>query len=241
MSTSVAVVGATGKLGSQLCQLISDDPDFTLVAQLRSTSGLEEMLSADIVADVSLPSVSKSVVEFAISHGKNVLVGTSGWSAERIATLEPLLATHPEVGVLFVSNFSLGSTVAAHVAAQVAQYFDSIEIVETHGVTKVDSPSGTAVATAERISAVRGADVIAPHVEQRARGELVAGIPVHSLRMNGVLAKQDVVFGGVGETVTVSHLTTSNQSYEVGLMASLRKIVGLRGLLVGLDKVLDLS
>ena len=240
MTTSVAVVGATGKLGQQLCQLIRESDDFTLVAELRSTSDLSDMLAADIVADVSLPSISKSVLEFAVTNGKNILVGTSGWSTERIASMDALFAAHPQVGVLFVPNFSLGSTVAAHVAALVAQHFDSIEIVETHGVTKVDSPSGTAVATAERISVARAGEVAAPHAEQRARGELVAGVPVHSLRMMGVLAKQDVVFGGVGETVTISHLTTSNQSYAAGLMASLRKTVGLTGVLVGLDKVIDL-
>lgn len=81
---------------------------------------------------------------------------------------------------------------------------------------------------------------MAPHAEQRARGELIDGVPVHSLRMAGTLAKQDVIFGGVGETVTISHVTTSNQSYAAGLMASLRKTVGLTGLVVGLDKVLDL-
>lgn len=240
MTTSVAVVGATGKLGSQLCQLIRDSDDFTLAAELRSTSELNEMLGADIIADVSLPAISKSVLEFAVTHGKNILVGTSGWSTERIASMDALFAAHPQVGVLFVPNFSLGSTVAAHVAALVAEHFDSIEIIETHGVTKVDSPSGTAVATAERISVSRGGDVPAPHAEQRARGELVAGVPVHSLRMHGVLAKQDVIFGGVGETVTISHLTTSNQAYAAGLMASLRKTVGLTGVLVGLDKVIDL-
>jgi 4-hydroxy-tetrahydrodipicolinate reductase len=240
VTTSVAVVGSTGKLGSQLCQLIRESDDFTLVAELRSTSDVGEVLAADIVVDVSLPQVSKSVIEFAVTHGKNILVGTSGWSRERIATLEPLFAAHPEVGVLFVPNFSLGSTVAAHVAAILAEHFDSIEIVETHGLTKVDSPSGTAVATAEKIAAVRAGDVVAPHAEQRARGELIEGVPVHSLRMAGTLAKQDVIFGGVGESVTISHLTTSNQSYAAGLMASLRKTVGLSGVVVGLDKVLDL-
>ncbi len=240
MTTSVAVVGATGKLGSQLCQLIRESDDFTLAAELRSTSDLSEMLVADIVADVSLPSISKSVVEFAVTNGKNILVGTSGWSSSRIASMDALFAAHPNVGVLFVPNFSLGSTIAAHVASIVAEHFESVEIIETHGVTKVDSPSGTAVATAERISAARDGDISTPHAEQRARGELVSGVSVHSLRMPGVHAKQDVIFGGVGETVTVSHLTTSNQSYAAGLMASLRKTVSLTGVLVGLDKVLDL-
>lgn len=241
MSISVAVVGATGKLGSQLCSLIEASDDFVLAAQLSSKSDLAEMLPADIVADVSLPSVSRSVIEYAVTHGKNILVGTSGWSTERIASLDSLFAQHPDVGALFVPNFSLGATVSAHVASILATYFDSIEIVETHATTKVDSPSGTAVAAAERISLARGGDILAPHVEQRARGELVAGVPVHSLRMAGVLAKQDIVFGGLGETVTVSHVTSSNESYAAGLMASLRATVNLRGVMVGLDHVIKLA
>ncbi len=208
MTTSVAVVGASGKLGSLVCRLINESEDFTLAAQLGSQSDLSEMLVADIVVDVSLPSISRKVLEFAVENGKSIMIGTSGWSAERINQVEPLIESHPEVGVIFISNFSLGSALSAHLATLAAKHFDSIEIIEAHGIHKVDSPSGTAVSTAERIGKVRDQDVQAPHADQRARGQLVAGVPVHSLRMEGVVAKQDVIFGGNGETVTTSNHCT---------------------------------
>lgn len=241
MTTSVAVVGASGKLGALVCQLVDDSDDFTLAAALNSRSDLSEMLAADVVVDVSLPAVSKRVIEFAVENGKSVLVGTSGWSRERIAALRPLIDAHPEIGVIFIANFSLGSALATHLATLAAPFYDSIEIVETHGVTKVDSPSGTAVNTAERIAVMRDDDIQAPHADQRARGQLVAGVPVHSLRMEGVLAKQDVIFGGLGETVTITHSTLSNRSYEAGIMASLRALGAVRGTVVGLDQVINLS
>ena len=240
MTTSVAVVGASGKLGSLVCRLITESEDFTLAAQLGSQSDLNEMLVADIVVDVSLPSISRKVLEFAVENGKSIMIGTSGWSAERINQVEPLIESHPEVGVIFISNFSLGSALSAHLATLAAKHFDSIEIIEAHGIHKVDSPSGTAVSTAERIGKVRDQDVQAPHADQRARGQLVAGVPVHSLRMEGVVAKQDVIFGGNGETVTITHTTLSDRSYEAGIMAAIRALPGLSGKIVGLDRVINL-
>ena len=241
MKTSVAVVGASGKLGTLVCRLIEESDDFTLAASLGSRSDVNEILAADIVVDVSLPAVSKSVLEFAVEHGKSILVGTSGWSAERIDSVRPLIEAHPGVNVIFISNFSLGSALGVHLAALAARYFDSIEIIEAHGASKVDSPSGTAVSTAEKIAEVRQNDVRAPHADQRARGELVAGVPVHSLRMDGVVAKQDVIFGGTGETLTVTHTTFSNRSYEAGILASMRALLTKPGITVGLDKVIDLA
>ena len=240
MTTTVAVVGASGKLGSLVCRLITESEDFTLASQLGSQSDLSEMLVADIVVDVSLPSISRKVLEFAVENGKSIMIGTSGWSAERINQVEPLIESHPEVGVIFISNFSLGSALSAHLATLAAKHFDSIEIIEAHGIHKVDSPSGTAVSTAERIGKVRDQDVQAPHADQRARGQLVAGVPVHSLRMEGVVAKQDVIFGGNGETVTITHTTLSDRSYEAGIMAAIRALPGLSGKIVGLDRVINL-
>jgi 4-hydroxy-tetrahydrodipicolinate reductase len=241
VSISVAVVGATGKLGTLVCRLISESDDFHVVAALGSSSDLSEALVADVIVDVSLPSISRKVLELALAHDISILIGTSGWSSERISSVEPLIAAHPTVGVIFISNFSLGSAVASHLATLAAQHFDSIEIIEAHGVHKVDSPSGTAVSTAERIAKARDSDVSAPHADQRARGQLVAGVPVHSMRLQGVVAQQDIVFGGVGETMRITHTTLSDRSYEVGIMAALRALPGLTGKLVGLDRVITIS
>ena len=230
-------------MGRLVSRLVDESDDFELVASLSSKDPLSDMLAADLVVDVTLPAVSQGVVDFAVANGKNVLVGTSGWSADRIVSLEHLLADVPGVGVVIIPNFSLGSVLATSFAATAAKFYDSIEIIEAHKASKIDSPGGTAVRTAELIGKARAAigPVIAPHADQRARGQQVASVPIHSLRMQGVVAKQDVVFGGTGETLTVSHVTMSETSYEAGILLALRAARGAEGVTVGLDKLLDLS
>ncbi|MEY2848374.1 MAG: hypothetical protein RI885_1039, partial [Actinomycetota bacterium] len=220
MTVRVAVVGASGRLGAVVSRLVREADDLELVAELDSRSPLDDMLEAEVVVDVTVPAVSGTVVDFAVGHGLNVLVGTSGWSGERIASLTTKLASLPEQGVVIIPNFSIGSVLATRFAAMAARFFDSIEIVETHHLSKVDSPSGTAVRTAELIGAARAelGPVVAPHTDQRSRGQQVSSIPIHSLRMQGVAARQDVVFGGSGELLTLSHETLSSSSYEVGVL-----------------------
>ena len=241
MPTRVAVVGATGRLGTQVCQVVEAMPQMELVARLDSHSDLHDMLGADIAVDVTVPGVSGAVVDFAIAQGIKVLVGTSGWSADRIATLSTTVADKPRASVFIVPNFSLGATLQMMVSKTVAQHFESIEIVETHHAGKADSPSGTAVRTAEEIAAVRRqhGGVIAPHSNQSARGELVHGIPVHSLRMSGILAQQEVKFGGVGEVLTISHDTHSREAYQAGIILALQFMESHTGLAVGLEQALS--
>ncbi len=243
MSVRVAVVGATGRLGTVISTLVREADDLDLVAELDSGSDLADMLSAEIVVDVTAPAVSAAVVDFAVQHGLNALVGTSGWSGERIASLTTRLALLPEQGVLIVPNFSVGSVLATRFAVMAARFFESIEIVETHHESKVDSPSGTAVRTAELMGAARAdlGPVIAPHTDQRARGQQVSSIPIHSLRMHGVAARQDVVFAGAGEVLTVRHETLSSSSYEAGILLALRATADARGVTVGLDSLVDLD
>ncbi|TQO18948.1 dihydrodipicolinate reductase [Rhodoglobus vestalii] len=243
MTTKVAVVGATGRMGKFISGVVEAAADFSLVAALNSRSQLSEMLEADVVVDVTEPSVSPAVVEFATSHGKSVLVGTSGWSEDRVQGIRFSIAERADVGVIFIPNFSLGSALATSFAAAAARYFDSIEIIESHHAGKVDSPSGTAVRTAELMADARGnrGPVAAPHHDQRARGEQVAGIPVHSLRMTGVVAHQQVIFGAPGEVLTLDHRTLSQDSYEAGILIGLRAIVTATGVTVGLDQLVDLS
>lgn len=243
MTTKVAVVGATGKMGQLASQIIEASDDFELVAQIDSKGELSDMLGADIAVDVTLPAVSQGVVEYAVAHGINVLVGTSGWSNERISTLERTIAGNLAVGVIIVPNFSIGSVLATSFATMAARFFDSIEIIEAHHASKVDSPSGTAVRTAELMGAARGqlGPVVAPHVDQRARGQQVSSIPIHSLRMQGVVAKQDVIFGGNGEVLTLSHETLAPNAYEAGILLALRAARTARGVVVGLDKLIDLG
>ncbi|MBN9613258.1 MAG: 4-hydroxy-tetrahydrodipicolinate reductase, partial [Actinobacteria bacterium] len=216
MSTSVAVFGARGRLGSLVCEVVESHPAFVLGAQLGRAAGEDAGSDEVVVVDVSHPDASPGIVERALRRGQRVLVGTSGWSAERLAWLESLVqqlrATGGSPAVIVVPNFSLGSVIGTELARIAAPYFDSVEIVEAHHEAKVDSPSGTAVRTAELVSAARAAHVEgsapegrpldAPFADQRARGELIAGVPVHSLRLRGVIAKQEVRFGGTGEVLT---------------------------------------
>jgi 4-hydroxy-tetrahydrodipicolinate reductase len=243
MTTKVAVVGATGRMGRLAAQIITASDDFELVAEIGSKGQLGEMLGADIAVDFTLPAVTQGVVEYAVANGLSVVVGTSGWSNERIAALERTMADDLAVGVIIVPNFSLGSALATSFAAMASRFFDSIEIIETHHASKVDSPSGTAVRTAELIGAARGTlgPVAAPHVDQRARGQQVSSIPIHSLRMHGVVARQDVVFGGNGEVLTLTHETLSPHAYEAGILLALRAARTAKGVTVGLDKLIDLG
>jgi 4-hydroxy-tetrahydrodipicolinate reductase len=199
------------------------------------------MLGADVVLDVTVPAVSQGVVEYAVANGINALVGTSGWTSERIVALERTINGNLTVGVIIVPNFSIGSVLATSFAVMAARFYDSIEIIEAHHASKIDSPSGTAVRTAELIGNARVTlgPVIAPHSDQRARGQQVSSVPIHSLRMQGVVAKQDVVFGGNGEILTVSHETLSPSAYEKGILLALRAAASARGVTVGLDKLID--
>lgn len=248
MTIRVAVAGATGKLGRVVRGLIDGADDLELVGTLNSTGRREELLGtesapADVIVDVTSPQVSPGVVEFALDHGRNVLVGSSGWSAARLAELAARLEGLPGRGVVVVPNFSLGSALSTAFAAAAGRFFESIEIIEAHGATKVDSPSGTAVRTAELIERARGGlgPVEAPHVDQRARGQQVGSIPIHSLRMRGILARQESVFGGSGETLTIRHDTTDPASYHQGVLLGIRRAAGAEGLTVGLENLIDLG
>lgn len=243
MTTRVAVIGATGKMGRLVSSLIEDTEGYELVARLNSRSELSEMLGADVAVDLTVPGVSQSVVEFAVANGIRVLVGTSGWSQERIDSLTFRLAGRDDAGVVIIPNFSIGSVLGSAFAAQAARFFDSIEIVEAHQAGKVDSPSGTAVRTAELIGRARAdlGPVSAPHTDQRARGQQVSSVPVHSLRLEGLLARQDVFLGGPGETLTISHNTLSASAYERGILLALAATRTASGVTVGLDRIVDLG
>jgi 4-hydroxy-tetrahydrodipicolinate reductase len=243
MTIQVAVVGASGTMGQLFVRLINESAEYSVHSQVTSNDPLENIIGADLVVDVTAPGVSPTVVGFAVEHGINVLVGTSGWSAERIATLTHQLGAEPVVGVLIIPNFSVGSHLATSFAALAARFFDSIEIVETHHENKIDSPSGTAVRTAELMGRARATigPVSAPHTDQRARGQQVSSIPIHSLRMQGVLASQEVVFGGTGETLTIGHHTLSPTSYERGILLALAAAPTTTGVIVGLESLIDLE
>lgn len=244
MTVSVAVAGATGRLGTLVCDVVEQSADTELVARLTSSSGVDDGADAQVLVDVTHPEVSPAIVERAVRRGQKVLVGTSGWSAARLEELQRIVDSVPGSGVIVVPNFSLGSVLGTALAQIAAPYYSSIEVIEVHHPGKVDSPSGTAVRTAELMAHARtaagAADLDAPYAEQPARGELIEGIPVHSLRLAGVVAKQEVRFGGPGEVLSIVHDTHSNDAYVAGITAALAAIPTVEGLTVGLDRVLGI-
>lgn len=241
--TAVAIAGATGRLGRDIVQLVESEDDFQLVAGLDSHSELSDLLGADLIVDVTLPAVSPTVVEFAVANGISALVGTSGWTGERISALKRRMGETPQTGVVIIPNFSIGAALAGAFSAVAARFYESIEIVEAHRAHKIDSPSGTAVRTAELIAAARAelGPVAAPHTDQRARGQNVASIPVHSLRLSGVVARQQVFFGGAGEVLTIDHETLDASAYRAGILLGLRGAPDARGVVVGLESLIDLG
>ncbi|AIC47283.1 4-hydroxy-tetrahydrodipicolinate reductase [Rhodoluna lacicola] len=243
MSIKVAVVGATGRMGKLAIELIDAAQDLQLHAALDSKSELTEALGADVIFEVTRLEVSERVADFAIANDLKLVIGTSGWSAAKIAELQRKLESNSNAAVLVIPNFSIGSMLASSFAAQAAKFFDSIEIVEAHHAGKIDSPSGTAVRTAEMIADARKGltQPLIPGVGQEARGEVVAGVPIHSIRLSGVSAKQDVVFGGESEVLTISHEVSSIRSYVHGILLSIRLAAQSRGLTVGLQSVVDAS
>lgn len=230
-------------MGKLALDLIDAAQDLHLHAAIDSKSELGEALGADVIFEVTKLEVSQRVVDFALAHNIAVVVGTSGWSGQKLAELDKKIESASSASVVVIPNFSIGSMLASSFAAQAATFFNSIEIVEAHHAGKIDSPSGTAVRTAEMIAQAREhlTQPLIQGVGQEARGEIVAGVPIHSLRLSGVSAKQDVLFGGESEMLTISHEASSVAAYSQGILLSLRAAAKLKGLTVGLQAVVDAS
>lgn len=243
MTTQVALVGGTGKLGSIIGAVIDELEGFEVTRVLTSRSDLAELDGADLVIDATTPQVSVDVVRAAVEREINILVATSGWSTERIALVRPLVE-NAGTGAVFIPNFSLGSALGSALAAAAAPFFGSAEIVEAHHEAKVDSPSGTAVRTAELIAAARAEQgpVSAPHADQRARGQQVGSVPIHSLRRPGVIAKQEVVLSGPGESLTFTHDTVDPAlAYAPGIRLAVPFAAQAIGVFVGLESMIDIG
>jgi len=245
----VAVLGATGRMGSEAVQAVKAAPDMELVAALGRQDPLQTLVSAgaQYVVDLTVPDSTEANVRFAVEHGMHAVVGTTGWDAGRLERLADLLAEHPETGVLIAPNFALGSVLASAFAAKAAPYFESVEIVELHHPNKVDAPSGTAVRTAELMAASRAEagtpaspDATAKELPG-ARGADVEGIRIHSVRLRGLVAHQEVLLGGEGEQLTIRHDSYDRASFMPGVLLGLREVAAHPGLTVGLDGYLNLN
>lgn len=245
----VAVLGARGRMGTAAVAAIGDAADMELVAALGRSDSLDILVDkgAEVVVDLTVPGSTEANVRFAVEHGIHAVVGTTGWDAGRLAALEELLACHPDTGVLIAPNFALGSVLATRFAAQAARYFESVEIIELHHPRKVDAPSGTALRTAQLVAQARAAAGVpaAPDATETeldgARGASVDGIPVHSVRLAGLVAHQEVLLGSAGEQLTIRHDSFNHASFMPGVLLGVRTVSTRPGLTVGLDGYLDLE
>lgn len=245
----VGVLGARGKVGSEICRAVEAAPDTELVAAIDAGDDIAALVAsgAQAVVDFTHPDVVMENLRFCIDNGIHAVVGTTGFDDGRLATLRGWLADKPGVGVLIAPNFSIGAILMMRFAAQAAPFFESVEVVELHHPTKADAPSGTAGRTAELIAAARRDAGCAPQPDATstgldgARGADVDGVRVHSLRIRGLVAHQEVVLGGVGETLTIRHDSLDRASFSPGVLAGLRAIEAHPGLTVGLEHFLDVS
>lgn len=245
----VAVLGAKGRMGTAAVAAIDAAADLELVAALGRNDSLETLRErgAEVVVDLTVPDSTEANVRFAVEHGMHAVVGTTGWDAGRLAALWGLLEQHPGTGVLIAPNFALGSVLATHFAAKAAKYFDSVEIIELHHPRKVDAPSGTALRTAQLVAAARNAAGVpaAPDATETeldgARGASIDGVPVHSVRLAGLVAHQEVLFGSHGEALTIRHDSFNHESFMPGVLLGVRTVGSRPGLTVGLDGYLDLE
>jgi 4-hydroxy-tetrahydrodipicolinate reductase len=246
---AVGVLGARGKVGSEVCRAVEAAPDMQLVAAVDAGDDVQELVreGARVVVDFTHPDVVMDNLRFCIEHGIHAVVGTTGFDRSRLDQLEEWLADAPGVGVLIAPNFSIGAILMMRFAAQAAPFFESVEVVELHHPDKADAPSGTARRTAELIAAARREAGSAPMPDatstalEGARGADVAGVRVHGLRVRGLVAHQEVILGTAGETLTVRHDSLDRVSFTPGVLVGVRAIGDHPGLTVGLETFLDLS
>lgn len=243
----VGVLGSQGRMGSTVCAAIEAAPDLQLVASLDQGDDLMELVDvgAQVIVDFTHPDAVMGNLEFAITHGIHAVVGTTGFDQDRLATISKLLQKS-SAHVLIAPNFGLAAVLMMQFAAKAAPYFDSVEIVELHHPRKADAPSGTATRTAQLVAQARsdhGCEVMPDATEESlpgARGALVDGVPVHSVRLQGLVAHQEVLLGGPGESLTIRHDSYDRESFMPGVLLGVRKIADVPGLTIGLESFLGL-
>ncbi|WP_425576847.1 4-hydroxy-tetrahydrodipicolinate reductase [Nocardioides conyzicola] len=245
----VGVLGARGRVGTEVCRGVEAADGLELVAAVDVGDDIGGLVSAgaEVVVDFTHPDVVMDNLEFCIDHGIHAVVGTTGFDDARLATLRGWLADAPAVGVLIAPNFSIGAILMMRFAAAAAPFYESVEIVELHHPNKADAPSGTARRTAELIAAARREAGLGPVPDATstgldgARGADVDGIAVHALRLRGLVAHQEVLLGGPGETLTIRHDSMDRASFVPGVLTGLREIGARPGLTVGLEHFLDID
>ena len=249
MTIKVGVLGARGRMGQEVCRAIKAAKDLELVAEIDLNDSIEVLKSAkaDVVVDFTTPEVVMENLKFAIENGIHAVVGTTGFDSSRLDSLNKLLSNNPKVGVLIAPNFGLGAVLMMQFAKSAAKYFESAEIIELHHPEKIDAPSGTASRTAELINQARREanlgkmpDATAKSLDG-ARGAKIGDVPIHSVRLRGLVAHQEVLFGDKGELLTIRHDSLDRSGFMPGVLVGVREVSSNPGLTVGLENYLKLD
>jgi 4-hydroxy-tetrahydrodipicolinate reductase len=243
----VGVLGAQGRMGTEVCRAVNAAPDMELVAMIDQGDWLFNAsdAGAEVIVDFTTPDVVMDNLHWCIDQGINVVVGTSGFTEQRVGRVRSWLERKPEVGVVIAPNFAVGAVLMMEFAARAARFFESVEVIEQHHPDKVDAPSGTALRTAEVVAAARAAASMAPMPDATkselagARGAEVEGVRVHAVRARGLVAHQEVLFGTTGETLTIRHDSYDRVSFMPGVLLAVRAVRQRQGLTVGLGPLLD--
>jgi len=244
----VGVLGAKGRMGSTVCGTVEAAADLELVAGVDVGDEREELAAADVVVDFTHPAAVMDNLRWCVEHDLATVVGTSGFDEAKLGEVAAWLGTRPDGRVLVVPNFSVGAVLMMRFAAMAAPFFESAEVIELHHAGKADAPSGTAARTATMISAARSAAGTGPMPDatvtaaEGARGAQLDGVHVHSVRLAGLVAHQEVLLGGHGEVLTIRHDSLDRASFMPGVLLAVRGIGGLpTGLTVGLEGLLGIA
>ncbi len=244
----VAVLGAQGRMGQQVCRAVTGAEDLKLVAAIDQDDPLADVVAAgaQVLVDFTHPDAVLDNLRFAADHGLHAVVGTTGFTEQRLATVRDWFAATPELGVIVAPNFGIGAVLSMRFAELAAPHFQSVEIIELHHPGKADAPSGTAQATAQRVASARraaGSDPMPDATSSAldgARGAVVDGVRVHSVRLAGLVAHQEILLGAEGEILTIRHDSLDRSSFMPGVLLAVREVVNRPGLTVGIDSLLGL-
>lgn len=244
----VGVVGAAGKVGQQICLGVEEAADLELVSTVDIGDDIATLASTgtEVVVDFTHPDAVMDTLRYCIGEGIHCVVGTTGFTEERLEQVRRWLAERPEVGVLVAPNFAIGAVLMMHFSALAAKYYETAEVIELHHPTKADAPSGTAGRTAALIGQARTAAGLGPMPDATstgldgARGADVDGVRVHSVRMRGMVAHQEVIFGTQGEVLTIRHDSMDRTSFVPGVLLGVREVAAHPGLTVGIESYMGL-
>lgn len=241
----VGVFGVSGRMGSEVVRAVGRSDGMTVVGGSDLGEPREQVERAQVVVDFTHPDAVMDNIEWCVERGINMVIGTTGFTPERLDTVRDLVAKHPEVGILIASNFSIGAILMMQFAAKAAPFYPSVEIIELHHPNKADAPSGTSATTARKIAAARDAAQMDPVPDATvhddgARGAVVDGIHIHGVRLQGLVAHQEVLLGALGETLTIRHDSFDRESFMPGVVAGIRYIVEHPGLTLEMEQVLGI-